>query len=297
VSRSAKRRLGLYTTEIKMQTFQARLRTKFSRYGLYQRLRTSLLCDLYRRLSSRGGIIRRRDEEVRFYRNVLKGLRKGDLIFDIGANGGDKSDTFLRLGARVVAVEPDERNQQVLAQRFLKLRLVKRPVRIVGKAVSDSVRKETMWVDAPGSALNTLSRKWVDTLRADDHRFGATRGFGEERNVETTTLEDLMATHGAPSYIKIDVEGHEAAVLRGLRRPIPYVSFEVNLPEFKTEGLECIERLNEIDPNTTYNYATDCGRGLALADWAGKKDFVAVFNRITEPCVEVFSAASPRAGG
>ena len=285
--------LGSLTKSTTMPTLRSRLREKFGRYGIYQRLRTSLLCDLYRRLGS-AGIIERREAELRFYRSVLQGLRKGDLMFDIGANGGDKADAFLRLGARVVAVEPDETNQEVLAQRFLRLRLIKRPVSIVGKAVSDSLRNEVMWVDAPGSALNTLSRKWVDTLRADESRFGTTRNFGQERRIETTTLDDLIATYGAPFYVKIDVEGHEAAVLRGLHRRIPYVSFEVNLPQFRAEGLECIERLNQIDPDARFNYTSGCGEKLALPEWLGRSGFVATFERITESSVEVFSATRVR---
>jgi FkbM family methyltransferase len=269
---------------------QERLRKRIGRYSIYQRLRTSLLSDLFRRLVCGSSIIRRREAEIRFYRSVLKGLRKGDLMFDIGANGGDKTDIFLRLGARVIAVEPDEMSREVLAQRFLRLRLVKRPVSIVAKAVSDSPRNEVIWIDAPGSALNTLSRKWVDTLRANDNRFGTTLNFGQQRSIETTTLEDLITTYGAPFYVKIDVEGHEAMVLRGLRRPIPYVSFEVNLPEFKPEGLGCIERLSHIDAGTTYNYTSDCKRGLALTEWKGKSDFETVFNQVTEPSVEVFAA-------
>jgi FkbM family methyltransferase len=273
-----------------MQTLQTRLRQRFGGYSLYQRLRTSPLCDLYRRLSRNGDVNQRRKAEVRFFWGVLRGLRKGDLIFDIGANGGDKVDVFLRLGARVVAVEPDEKNQKILSQRFLRLRLIKQPVSIVGKAVSDSVRKDLMWIDQDGSAVNTLSQKWVDTLRTDDNRFGAKLDFGKEKSVETTTLQNLVQTYGEPFYVKIDVEGHEPAVLRGLLRPLPYVSFEVNLPEFRDEGLECIERLSQIDPNTRYNYTSDCTRGLVLTEWVEKSTFLGLFGEIRDSSVEVFSA-------
>lgn len=109
---------------------------------------------------------------MEFYRKLLNGFRSGDLIFDIGANHGSKVDFFLRLGARVVAVEPDEFNQGVLKRRFLDWRITPKPVTIVGKAVGDKVASQTMWIDAPGSAKNTLSSKWVETLRAYKERFG-----------------------------------------------------------------------------------------------------------------------------
>jgi len=71
-----------------------------------------------------------RTREVEFYKNTLQGFRKGDVIFDIGANEGHKTDIFLRLGVKVVAAEPGEANQEVLRQRFLKHRLAPKTVNI-----------------------------------------------------------------------------------------------------------------------------------------------------------------------
>lgn len=259
---------------------------------MYQRLKTSVLCDIYRRLTKNDAVIRKREGDVSFYRNVLVGFKRGDLVFDIGANGGDKTDIFLRLGARVIAVDPDETNQRILAQRFLRLRLVKRPVTIIGKAVSDTARQEKMWVDSPGSALNTLSKKWVETLRNDVSRFGGKMHFQAEKTIETLTLEDLINRYGSPYYVKIDVEGHEPAALRGLARPIPYISFEVNLPEFSAEGRQCIQRLAEIDSKATFNYCSDRSPGLALPRWLDKDKFLTQFGEIQEASIEVFSVST-----
>jgi FkbM family methyltransferase len=233
-------------------------------------------------------IIDRRNSEVEFYRHLLKGFRKGDVFFDIGANHGQKTDVFLRLGARVVAIEPDELNQEILRQKFHLYRFVRKPVTIVGKAVSERSSKETMWIDEPGSAKNTLSRKWVETLRADRERFGKPLDFAQRKEIETVPLEDLIVCHGVPFFVKIDVEGYEPSVLRGLRRPVRYLSFEVNLPEFLPEGLECAEVLGSLAPSGRFNYSTDCQRGLALRDWLGQKEFYRVLGECCETCVEVF---------
>jgi FkbM family methyltransferase len=257
------------------------------RVGLYQRLKSSYVYDLYWGFANQR-LLDNRAKEVEFYRKTLLGFRNGNIIFDIGANEGYKTDIFLRLGAKVVAVEPDEHNQKILEQNFLTYRFIKRPVTIVAKAVSDRNGSGTMWVDEPGSAANTLNPKWAETLRTDSSRFGKNLSFGEKKEVETITLEELICSQGIPFYVKIDVEGYEAAVLRGLRNPVPYVSFEVNLPEFRPEALQCIELLENVAAQGDFNYTPDCQRGLAFERWLRKKTFVDVFNDCHESCVEVF---------
>jgi 16S rRNA A1518/A1519 N6-dimethyltransferase RsmA/KsgA/DIM1 with predicted DNA glycosylase/AP lyase activity len=81
----------------------------------------------------------------------LQGFKKGDLIFDVGANEGYKTDIFLRLGARVAAVESDDANQEILRQKFLRHRLTPKPVNIDERAVSENVAVKSMWIEAPGS--------------------------------------------------------------------------------------------------------------------------------------------------
>jgi FkbM family methyltransferase len=228
---------------------------------------------------------------VDFYRRLLPELRHGDLIFDIGANEGLKTDLFLRMGARVVAIEPDETNQLILKERFVKFRLAKRPVVIVGKAVSDKNTMESMWIDGPGSAVNTLSQKWATTLRGNKarHTYGhCGLDFAQRSTVETTTLEELIAVHGRPLFIKIDVEGYELNVIRGLRHPVPCLSFEVNLPEFRPEGLQCVALLGGLAVNSKFNYAVDCERGLALERWLTSNEFLPVLEQCAENTIEVF---------
>ena len=273
-----------------MNTAKRSVQTILKRAGLYQRLKSSPLYDLYWRFADRAWI-RRRTRQVTFYRELLIGYRKGDLIFDVGANVGDKTDVFLRLGARVVAIEPDESNQGILREKFLKFRLAPKPVVIVGKAVSDFVKVETMYVDGPGSALNTLNPKWVDALKGNKKRFEKTEDrldFDQHIEVQTTTLEQLIATYGTPYFVKIDVEGYEKRALLGLKRSVPFLSYEVNLPEFRSEGLECVKLLEGLDKDGKFNYATDFHEGLQLDTWLDARDFAQVLDQCRESNLEVF---------
>jgi FkbM family methyltransferase len=258
-----------------------------NRAGLYHRAKGSLAYDLYGFMFDRS-ILDGRRAEMTFYRELLRDFPANGLIFDVGANHGWKTDTFLRLGARVVAVEPDEGNQDVLKQKFLSYRVFKKPVTVVGKALGETNATETMWIDAPGSAKNTLSRKWVETLRVDATRFGETLDFREQKSVSITTLDDLIAAHGRPFFVKIDVEGYEPCVLRGLTQSVPYLSFEVNLPEFRPEGLECVEILKRLHREGTFNYAVDLHDGLVLEEWLDADAFSTLLAGCCEPSVEVF---------
>jgi FkbM family methyltransferase len=266
---------------------KAPLQQLLKRLGIYHRLQASVVYRMYWSVANRS-IILDTTREVDFYRHLLRGFRSGDCIFDIGANNGYKTDIFLRLGARVVAVDPDEVNGDILKNKFLKYRFAPKAVIVVNHAVSDNVATRTMWIDEPGSAKNSFSQKWVDSLRGDDKRFGHTLSFANSKDVTTTTIEYLRESYGAPFFIKIDVEGHELSVLQGLKRPVPYLSFEVNLPEFRPEGLQCVDLLGNLAKHGRFNFATDCREGLALPEWLGPKEFSQILEQSAHGSLEVF---------
>jgi FkbM family methyltransferase len=276
-----------------MRKLKAQIQHYLMRAGFYHRLRTSFIYDLYWWFADRK-LIDRRSKEINFYRGLLNGFQNGGLVFDIGANHGTKTEIFLKMGAKVVAVEPDDANQQILREAFLRYRMRPRPVTVVGKAVSDEAGATTMWIDEPGSAKNTLSPKWVETLKDDPERFGYSLQFGEKKQVETTTLDQLMERYGVPFFVKIDVEGHELSVLRGLLHPVPYLSFEVNLPEFLDEGLQCVERLRDLAADGRFNYTVDCEQGVALKQWLDCTEFSRAFAECTEKSIEVLWESAPK---
>jgi FkbM family methyltransferase len=187
--------------------------------------------------------------QLEFYKKLLGG--RVAIIFDIGANVGFYTKVFCELADKVVAVDPDERNQRILRIRFSK----RKKVAIVSKAVASSTGEATFYMEAPGSGFNTLSSKWVHVLE-DKHtsRFSGDQKFDKPVTVRTTTLDLLMAEFGCPDFLKIDVEGFELEVLKGLKEHVPCLSFECNLPEFRQETIECIEILRNLNAGYVFNY-------------------------------------------
>jgi len=78
--------------------------------------------------------------------------------------------------------------------------------------------------------------------------------------VPVTTLDTLIADHGTPDFVKIDVEGHEPAVLAGLSTPLPLLSFEITTIQ-KEAGQACIDRLAALGD---YSYNLSLGEEHAL---------------------------------
>jgi FkbM family methyltransferase len=163
------------------------------------------------------GDARRRAALDRWYRRFV---RPGRLAFDVGAHVGDRTASFRRLGARVVAIEP----QPALA-RFLRRRFgTDRSVALVVQAVGARPGRVVLHVNDANPTVSTASAAF---LRAAE---GAPGWEGQRWTrrlaVPATTLAALIERHGAPDFIKIDVEGLEAEVLAGLHRPVAALSFE-----------------------------------------------------------------------
>ena len=59
--------------------------------------------------------IRQRRRMMSFYRQFI---REGDLCFDVGANIGNRTEVFLKLGASVVAIEPQADCMKGLQRKF-----------------------------------------------------------------------------------------------------------------------------------------------------------------------------------
>lgn len=164
---------------------------------------------------------------------------------------GNKTALYNKLGAAVIAVESDKVNYQSLTDRFKK----NNKITVLPFAVSDTIGTAEFFLNEPGSAFNTLSQKWKETLEdASANRWHTSTKFDNVVKIQTVTLDHLINKYGEPGYIKIDVEGHELACIKGLTEKISVISFEANLPEFKNETLQIIEYLKNIATDIKFNY-------------------------------------------
>ncbi len=178
----------------------------------------------------------RRRRITRFYAQFLA---PGDLAFDIGAHVGNRIRTFRRLGARVVAVEPQPDFAAVL--RLLYGRDASVALERCGVGAQPGRLDLRLSTRTP--TVSTFAESWIDDVQADT-RFQRVR-WDASVPVSLTTLDELIDRYGEPQFCKIDVEGFEPEVLRGLSRPLPACSFEY-IPVAVDRAVACVERLSAL---------------------------------------------------
>lgn len=159
---------------------------------------------------------------------------RGGLVFDVGAHVGDRIKAFRALGARVVALEPQKPLYGVLKL----LHGFDRKVILIRSAAGRSIGEARFRINSANPTVSTLSEDFVAASKGAKGWEGQV--WDRTETIELTTLDALIALHGRPDFIKIDVEGFEAEIIAGLSHPVPALSFEI-VTMAKTAGLEALD--------------------------------------------------------
>jgi FkbM family methyltransferase len=201
--------------------------------------------------------------QQRFYAKVIG---KDDLVFDVGANVGQRSEIFAKLARKVVAVEPQPNCIRHLKSRFR----FNRKVVIEEVAIGEHAGHAKMW-QSNSSGISSMSRQFIETMGKGVF---SDQKWDREIRVPIRTLDELVAIHGLPAFLKIDVEGYELLVLKGLSKPIPFISFEY-APELIDQARACADRINEISADYQFNYCLGENLEFVLAQNVEYKTFSA----------------------
>lgn len=226
--------------------FRKRVRAIAARLGILRPLRAIVF-------KWRGG---NENREVDFLRRFIGA---DSLVFDVGANRGQSSEKYIKLGARVVAFEPQE-------DLHLQIRQLCRnsPRLVIASCGLGSTEEIKRFFLTSYDQTASLRDDW------EGERIG-------EKSIQVSTLDHQIAIHGIPTYCKIDVEGWELEVLKGLSKPISIISFEYHQSVKEIEkAAKVLERVKGLG-HYFCNIKQSEDDGFLLAEFIPIDDFTELF--------------------
>lgn len=142
------------------------------------------------------------------------------IIFDIGMHTGQDTKHYLSMGYKVIAVEA---NPQLADANRLKFKKAVDSGQLIIENVGISDKQGVL-----PFYINSCVSEWSSFDKSLGNRRVLESG-GQEQvvNIRCITIKDLIAKHGLPFFIKVDIEGYDYFVINDLpENEVPYVSCE-----------------------------------------------------------------------
>ena len=183
-------------------------------------------------------------------------FQAGSRVFDVGANQGEYSEIFAGEGGRVIAIEPNT----AYSTRLTALARTN-DIHPMFVAIGEEPGEATLNVcSKPG--FSTMVDRHVDWIEeSPDYKDVS---WTHTLTVPVTTLGLLAKEFGEPEFVKIDVEGFEINVLRGMTFRPRNLSFEFGARR-KGPSSVCLEHMGALN----YRFRPIIGREyrFVTAEW------------------------------
>lgn len=177
----------------------------------------------------------------------------GDVCYDIGGGGGQRTEAWLTLGAQVVCIEPQSDRMARIEKRFAG----NNNLRTVRKALSGEKHMGIMQVNdaTPGAGTLTQGAARIAISQNDP----LSKNWGKEEPVEITTLDEVINWHGLPDFCQINAKGYEVEILKGLNHTLRSIAFGylAHAPQYALECLTQLERFGDYEFKWTYEDETE----------------------------------------
>jgi FkbM family methyltransferase len=210
------------------------------------------------------------EEMLRLYSQFIPARA---LCFDVGANIGNRVKIFLGLDADVIAIEPQTECAEILSKVFGK----NRHLRVIQTALGDREGEAEIMI-SDSSTISSMSPEWINAVK-NSGRF-TDFVWDQVQKVPLTTLDKLIDQYGTPAFIKIDVEGFEYQVLRGLTRPVSVLSLEY-VPEVIESTYKCIDYLQHLG-KIELNYTINENMQFVLEKWTNPDEMKRLLSNLSD---------------
>lgn len=191
-------------------------------------------------------------------------LPENGLIFDIGANVGEKTELYLKKNNAVICVEPQPSCIAALKSKFA----YNKKVTIEEVGLDKQPGTSELFICSQASTISTCSKKWVEESRFSNGSYS----WNTVVPITVNTLDLLVDKYGIPDFCKIDVEGFEYQVIQGLSKKIPLLSFEFAV-ETLDETKKCILYLTKLGYEK-FNFALGENENLASKNWFSSQELL-----------------------
>jgi FkbM family methyltransferase len=141
-------------------------------------------------------------EESAEFQNFISYCNSGMFLFDIGAHYGLFSLVAAQFNGTAVAVDPSD----------IAIRMIVRQI-----ALNNAGNRIRTLRAAASDESGTLQMLSSGVFSEGYFKLAVGRSASEIANIRSVTIDEMTSEFGPPTHIKIDVEGHEAATLRGGR--------------------------------------------------------------------------------
>jgi FkbM family methyltransferase len=140
-------------------------------------------------------------------------------IFDIGTNHGHFTDEYLNLypNIQVVCIEANPTLCHSLINKYQNQSNVDIYHYLVSQKSNEYL---DFYINTGCDGVSTAHTDWVTKSRFSENQ------WNDPINIETITLDDLIDNTFMPDMIKIDVEGYENTVIKGLTKKVDLIQFE-----------------------------------------------------------------------
>ncbi|MCA8933721.1 MAG: FkbM family methyltransferase [Rhodospirillaceae bacterium] len=187
---------------------------------LRRRLRSERLYNLARRCMLSWQYLTKTPDDPEFRVFGKAGLGEGDLILDVGANGGQAAVALAALcpGSRILSFEP---NPALWRELDFVGRLLRKRHSYLRFGLGDEAAEVPFFIPYLGR-LPVTTRAGIDRAAVEEHAERLLQELGERPTVRESTIQirRLDELDLSPAAVKIDVEGAELSVLRGMTRTL-----------------------------------------------------------------------------
>ena len=165
--------------------------------------------------------------EMSVQEQILQNVKPGDTFYDVGANRGFFSllaSHIVGAQGHVYSFEPFPDNLKELRKLFAENQTANTTV--ISKAVSQTTGTASMFAQSTGTQADGVMATLFQ--RPDDRAI----------SIDTLTLDEFIAEHPVPNFVKMDIEGAEALALKGAQKLLARQEPLTWLIECHSEALE-----------------------------------------------------------